>query len=65
MPGLRRFAMTKRDYIIIAAALAQARRQCGEGVDIEGVQRVEDELCKVLQRDNPNFNATLFKAAAT
>lgn len=57
--------MTRKDYVAIADALREARRQL-EGMSSEGedvFQTVMGELAAVLQADNPNFDRVRFERA--
>jgi len=56
--------MTRKDYIVLAQALATA------GIEIEGPQQAElferivDQIADALALDNPRFDRARFNAAA-
>lgn len=58
--------MTRKDYVLIADAVAQSRAAVNIG-DItnpqHAISRVIDELTAKLESDNPNFDAERFIAA--
>lgn len=59
--------MTKKDYMILAAALKAARATTASmsSQDVRfGIALVERELRKVFVADNPHFNDQNFREAA-
>jgi hypothetical protein len=57
--------MTTRDYIKLAAALAESRPNTQEGDDmlLNQWMLTRHAILKVLQLDNPKFNTSKFLAA--
>lgn len=57
--------MTRKDYVLIAAALKQAHLNAIEnGVNTQPLQDVAGLLCARLAQDNPRFDRARFLAAA-
>jgi hypothetical protein len=60
--------MTKKDYILIAAALKAALQIDGKDEYLPAykvaIRRVADTLCADLARDNPRFDRERFLRAA-
>lgn len=55
--------MTKKDYVIIATAIAQATRELkAQDSAKKAVDSVIEHVSHALQIDNPNFNPSTFKA---
>lgn len=58
--------MTHKDYVKIAAALADARAQFPDDAHARvGVNLAEASIADVLAADNPRFDRSRFHAAAT
>lgn len=56
--------MTKKDYVLIAAALERAVLACGKNADeITGVQRAAICLGNDLAQENPRFDRARFLKA--
>ncbi|MFA5352637.1 MAG: hypothetical protein WC291_00240 [Thermodesulfovibrionales bacterium] len=60
--------MTKKNYIVLAASLNRTKSMLkSKGLDDNTVMTIMDtilpELCNVLRRDNPRFDADKFYAA--
>lgn len=53
--------MTRKDYVLIAAAIRQARENAPQGID--GIEAVVDALVARLGLDNERFNPATFRAA--
>jgi len=54
--------MTRKDYELIALAIAQACRERKTGAEQKGIESVTEHLCHALQIDNPNFKPGKFVA---
>lgn len=61
--------MTRRDYVLLATAIANAMSECKAGTiisnDALGVARARDYIADALERDNPRFDRARFIAACT
>ena len=55
--------MTRKDYIVIAEVLNEARKLEGSAPDYGVVDTITNGLCHVFQVDNPRFDRTQFIAA--
>ena len=55
--------MTKKDYIVIAAAIRETRDQEFDHSAIEAIDRVAERIADKLQADNPRFNRQRFLEA--
>jgi len=55
--------MTKKDYVLIAGAIAQEMREADAGA-AKAIDGVIDRLCFALKRENARFDSARFKAAA-
>lgn len=58
--------MTRKDYVLIAAALHQARArqfQADRAQGFEAIGHAADILADVLAKDNPRFDRSRFLAA--
>ena len=51
--------MSRKDYILIATAIAQAYREA-RGAEKEGVEKVLEHMAHALQVDNPAFKTDKF-----
>lgn len=54
--------MTKKDYILIARVLAESNWPFDDN-RAEFLREIVDDLCRVFQSDNPNFNFFKFAEA--
>jgi hypothetical protein len=54
--------VTKKDYIALAAALVEAKKEVGASKTVHGAY--VRALCNVLKADNPRFDRERFDAAA-
>lgn len=53
--------MTRKDYIVIATALAQARSESANSSVNMGVDSCIEHICHALQVTEPRFDAQKFK----
>ena len=56
--------MTKKDYVILAAALKSASRYPDNSDHLDGVADACDAIADALGRENPRFNRIRFMNAA-
>lgn len=58
---------SKRHYEKIAAAINDERNVYGPNAEIylAAIDNLVENLCDMLQKDNPNFNRDKFRTAAT
>ena len=57
--------MTKKDYMLLASALAEVRRRrANEPYELFALDDLEDLLCEKLANDNPSFQKYRFRQAA-
>jgi hypothetical protein len=59
--------MTRKDYEQIAAAFARVRGLINEAQMFNpniALNSIENELCAVMQSDNPRFDDGIFRAAS-
>jgi hypothetical protein len=52
--------MTRKDYVLIATAIAQAASETTDAKVIDGMNRVTEHLCHALMVENPMFNTQKF-----
>ncbi len=57
--------MTRKDYVLIAAALRDALKYCETDNQARGVQRAVGALAVALASDNAQFDRQRFVTAAT
>lgn len=58
--------MTKKDYILIAEAIKEAKTILAKrGYSLQQVAFVQDELAKRLSNENPRFNWSKFEKACS
>ena len=55
--------MTRRDYVAIAAELADARRYSDHPEQRLGIDAAAERIADTLARDNPRFDRKRFLAA--
>jgi hypothetical protein len=55
--------MSKKDYILMAAAMVRAARLCETDSQRRGVSRAAAALSEALASDNPRFDRARFLAA--
>ena len=55
--------MTRKDYVLIAAALKNARGDCATGAEYEGVDTAARHVSDALAKDNPRFERGRFLTA--
>jgi hypothetical protein len=53
--------MTKKDYEILATALAQAYTEAGDSAERKGVASSIEHICHACQIENPRFKERTFK----
>ena len=53
--------MTRKDYVLLAQAIQNARMGDVPKLHQASVNTVVDELCRVLKQDNPRFDSDRFK----
>ena len=58
-------SVTRKDYRLIADAIAEADDEAATFEQMGGVALVREKLVAALAADNPNFSAPLFRARAT
>lgn len=56
--------MTRKDYIVIAAAIRAGRQGTLSQAASIAADRIVDELCDALRADNPRFDTSRFREAA-
>ena len=56
---------TRKDYIGIAQAIRQTKRECNWSARSMMEKTVEPTLIKFFAKDNPRFNEKLFKEACS
>ena len=56
--------MTRKDYVLIAAALKDARPYAANQTASDVLANVAANLADMLKRENPRFDRTRFMAAA-
>jgi len=55
--------MTRKDYVLLARAIAQAAMYCETQNQKRGVERAAAQIAVELARDNPRFSRALFLTA--
>ena len=55
--------MTRKDYELLATAIAQAYSECKTDECRKGVEAVMEHVAHALQFDNPRFNTQRFVSA--
>ena len=56
---------TRKDYIGIAQAIRQTKRECNRSARSMIEKNVESTLIKFFTKDNPRFDEKLFKEACS
>ena len=56
--------MHRRDYVVIAKALREAKKTADKQGDLElsVISYTIDEICKALKAENSSFNETKFRS---
>lgn len=52
--------MQKKEYVLIATAIAQAASETTDAKTLKGINSVTEHLCHALQVDNPLFKVNTF-----
>lgn len=55
--------MTRKDYILIAAALRQAIELCADPISRAAAGFAAGKVCNALEQDNPRFDRERFLKA--
>ena len=58
-------AMTKKDYIKIAAVLNQGVDQANDRGQLELIGQLTGAFCRIFEDDNPRFDEGRFKSAVS